>query len=212
VASRWERSASDASGMTDGVKRSQDISLSGASLVAHVRADLAANYHRTGIAGFLVALTINTGFSTAFRFRMIQYFAHRSAPLKLIARLIWRAGVRKTACHLHWNAKIGPGLSLPHPTGIVVGEGVTLGSGATIFQHVTLGTNVKGGRAYPKIGDNVTLYAGACLIGAISVGNGATVGAHSVVNFDIPEGATATPKGLRSGERMPPLVDGLPRR
>jgi serine O-acetyltransferase len=179
--------------------------------MAHVRADLAANYHRTGIAGFLIALTINTGFSTAFRFRVVHYLSHRSAVLKLIGRLIWRAGVRSTACHLHWKAKIGPGLSLPHPTGIVIGEGVTLGSGATIFQHVTLGTNVKGGRVYPQLGNNVTLYAGACLVGAISVGNGATVGAHSVVNFDIPDGATATAKGLRSGGRMQPLVDGLPR-
>jgi serine O-acetyltransferase len=198
--------------MIDRVKRSQDISLSRGSLVDHVRADLAANYHRTGFVGFLVALTINTGFSTAFRFRVVHYLSHRSAPLKLIGRLIWRAGVRNTACHLHWKAKVGPGLSLPHPTGIVIGEGVTLGSGATIFQHVTLGTNVKGGRAYPQVGDNVTLYAGACLVGAISVGDGATVGAHSVVNFDIPDGATATARGLRSDSRIPPLVDGLPSR
>jgi serine O-acetyltransferase len=82
----------------------------------------------------------------------------------------------------------------PHPVGIVIGEGVRLGERVTIYQSVTLGGarlgDWKAGR-YPSIGDDVTIFAGAVILGAVTVGAGATIGANSVVLSDVPPGHTA---------------------
>jgi serine O-acetyltransferase len=89
------------------------------------------------------------------------------------------------------NAKIGSGLKLPHPHGVVIGHGCEIGSDCTILQGVTLGERYTSeGHKYPKIGDNVVIGAGAKLLGGIEVGSRAKIGANSVVLRDIPCGAT----------------------
>ncbi len=94
---------------------------------------------------------------------------------------------------MHCGASIGPGLNLPHPNGIVVGAGVRIGARCRIYQQVTLGAR-SGERAngeYPTLGDDVVIYPGAKLIGAVTVGNGAVVGANAVVTKDVPAFHTA---------------------
>lgn len=82
----------------------------------------------------------------------------------------------------------------PHPTSIVIGEGVRLGEGVTIYQNVTLGGSRLGdwqaGR-YPTIEAGVTIFAGAVIVGKITIGQGSTIGANSVVTRDVPPGTTA---------------------
>lgn len=85
---------------------------------------------------------------------------------------------------------VGPGLLLNHPSGVVLGNGASVGSNCTILQNVTLGERFVDGRGahdYPTVGDEVTLGAGACVLGAVKIGNGATVGANSVVLTDVPD-------------------------
>lgn len=85
---------------------------------------------------------------------------------------------------------VGPGLLLNHPSGVVLGNGASVGSNCTILQNVTLGERFVDGRGahdYPTVGDEVTLGAGACVLGAVKIGNGATVGANSVVLADVPD-------------------------
>ncbi len=89
------------------------------------------------------------------------------------------------------SARIGPGLLLPHPVGIVVGDDVEIGDNATIYQHVTLGQRGARDQSYPVIGHNVVIYAGAVIIGNITIGDGAVIGANAVVTGDVPAGATA---------------------
>ncbi len=82
------------------------------------------------------------------------------------------------------DVKIGRGLKLPHPQGIVIGKGAVLGENCTIYQQVTIGGH--GGSdtpaIYPTIGKDVILYAGAKVIGAITVADRTMVGANSVLN------------------------------
>lgn len=89
---------------------------------------------------------------------------------------------------------IGKGLILPHTQGTVIGAR-SIGENAIIFQGVTLGAKqLDPGFAphlRPSVGDNVTLGAGAKVIGAVTVGSNASVGANSVVLSDIPEKAVA---------------------
>lgn len=92
------------------------------------------------------------------------------------------------------KCSIGIGLQLPHPVGIVIGEGVKIGRNSVIYQHATLGGARRGdwqaGR-YPSLGDNVVLFAGVVIVGAVNVGDHCVVGANSVVIKNIPSNSTA---------------------
>jgi serine O-acetyltransferase len=86
------------------------------------------------------------------------------------------------------TTRIGGGLVMPHPNGIVIHVDTEIGPNCLIMQNVTLGTNVKG--AAPRIGGHVDLFAGACVLGAVTVGDHARVGALALVLDDVPAGAT----------------------
>lgn len=80
---------------------------------------------------------------------------------------------------------------LPHPLGIVIGHDVEVGSNVRIQQHVTLGRPVpRQSAGYPTIGDNVVIGTGATVLGDITIEEGATIGANSVVLYDVPADTT----------------------
>jgi serine O-acetyltransferase len=98
------------------------------------------------------------------------------------------------ACYLSPQAAIGKGLVLPHPTGVVIGDGVTIGNDVTIYQGVTIGASRMGEGAlglYPIIGDGVIIYAGAKIVGNIKIGARSIIGANAVVFENIPEDSVA---------------------
>lgn len=83
---------------------------------------------------------------------------------------------------------IGPGLYVPHPVGVTV-MASSIGSNVTLVGSITIG--MRNELAFPVIGDNVLVGAGARILGGITVGNGAKIGANAVVVKDVPAGATA---------------------
>ena len=87
---------------------------------------------------------------------------------------------------IHPAAKIGYGILMDHATGIVIGETSTVGNNVSIMQSVTLGgTGKEEGDRHPKVGDGVLISAGAKILGNISIGCGAKIGAGSVVLEDV---------------------------
>lgn len=108
-------------------------------------------------------------------------------------QLFYRLNFLMNGCTISWEAQIGPGLRLPHPAGIVIGESVKIGDNANIHQNVCMG------RRRPNeepmlpivIGNNVTIYAGAVFVSGIAIGDNAVIGANSVVLCDVPAGCTA---------------------
>ncbi|MDO4301388.1 MAG: serine acetyltransferase [Clostridia bacterium] len=80
----------------------------------------------------------------------------------------------------------GKHLMIPHPIGIVIGDGVVMGSNCTIYQGVTIGQ--KNGY-YPVIGDNVCIYPNSVILGDIKIGNNVVIGAGSVVINDVCDNA-----------------------
>jgi len=95
--------------------------------------------------------------------------------------------------HISANAQIGEGFKLPHPVGIVIGEGVVIGKNVKIFQNVTLGGKQIGDAKqlnYPTVGDNVVIFAGAVVVGKIRIGNNSIIGSNAFIQKDIPDGAT----------------------
>ena len=92
---------------------------------------------------------------------------------------------------IHPSASIGTSVFLDHATGIIVGAYVVIGDEVTILQNVTIGRKqALPGRA-PRIGRGVLLSAGATILGDVSVGDFAKIGAGSVVETDVPAGCTA---------------------
>ncbi|MBO9582352.1 MAG: serine acetyltransferase [Sphingobium sp.] len=93
-----------------------------------------------------------------------------------------------TGANIPITTRIGGGLVMPHPGGIVVHADAEIGPNCLIMQNVTVGTNVKGG--VPRIGGHVDLFAGACVLGAVTIGDHARIGALALVLEDVPPGAT----------------------
>lgn len=93
------------------------------------------------------------------------------------------------------GARIGPGFRLIHPTNVVIGTGVEIGENCLIFHDVTLGTGQIPGT--PKIGSNVDIYCGARVLGGVSIGDDAMIGANCVVTRDIPAASIVVPPPAR---------------
>ena len=96
-----------------------------------------------------------------------------------------------TGAEIRPSARIGPGLVIQHPNGIVIGPDVVAGRGLTLFGKITIGRvrnpNAPGGGS-PVIGDNVRIGTTSSLLGPITVGNNVQIGAHSLVVEDVPDG------------------------
>src|SRR5688572_5851924 len=96
-----------------------------------------------------------------------------------------------TGIEIHPAAQIGEALFIDHGMGVVIGETAEVGECVTVYQGVTLGgTGFATGKRHPTVQDNVTIGSGAKLLGPITVGHGAKVGANSVVIHDVPPNST----------------------
>ena len=125
-------------------------------------------------------------------YRISRFFRLKVPLLGPLVSVIVRHVMRVyTSCDISPLAVIEKGVSFPHPIGIVIGEGVHLRTGAKVWQHVTIGSHGKSGEkmAYPEVRENVRIYAKASVIGGVTVGAGAVVGAHSLVLSDVLENA-----------------------
>lgn len=90
-------------------------------------------------------------------------------------------------CQVDKTAIIGDSLKLSHcGVSTVIGKNVRIGNNVHIYHNVTIGTRKKYTKDYPTIEDNVTIYPGSIIIGAIIVGEGSVVGAHSLINKSVP--------------------------
>lgn len=165
------------------------------------RADLAANSRRRGFIGAVGAWFLSPGFKVVTLYRWSRKCRRFGGIGRIASQLLWRWGVSATGCYLSPLAEIGPGLSLPHAVGVVVGEGVVISTAVTLYQHVTLGRAEEGVAARPLIGPEVTIYTGAVVIGGVKIGAGAVVGANSVVLHDVPAGATVAGAPAKAATR-----------
>jgi serine O-acetyltransferase len=111
--------------------------------------------------------------------------------MPLLPRTLSMATRALTGIEIHPAAKIGQGLFIDHGTGVVIGETATIGRDVTLYQGVTLGgTGFATGKRHPTVQDNVTIGSGAKLLGPITIGHGAKIGANSVVITDVPPNTT----------------------
>lgn len=161
-------------------------------LSLEIQGDFSAD--RVDFKAFAKEYLFNPRFRVLLNHRIGKFFWFSSLkPMRLIGKVYKMIMVSKRSCDISYNAKIGANLRLPHPIGIVIGDGVVIKDNVMIFQHVTLGSHGRKGHKllYPIIESGVKIFAGAIIIGDVTIGENAVIGANTVVNTDVPSGATA---------------------
>ena len=136
---------------------------------------------------------------TVLTVRMLAVVMFRVAGLagrysSLLAGLVKQLNQLITGADVAWQARIGPGLVLFHPTRVVIGPHVIAGADLTVQSSVTIGGGAgrQGGRGdSPTFGDRVEVGAGARVLGSVMIGDDALIGANAVVLSDVPTGALA---------------------
>lgn len=155
--------------------------------------------------------------------RLAHVLYHLHVPL--LPRMLTEYGHERTGCDIHPGAQLGSHFFIDHGTGVVIGETVTLGAHVKLYQGVTLGAKsfevdeegrpIKGLKRHPDIGDNVTIYAHATILGGDT-----RIGAHSIIGSNvwlmksIPDDSVAYFKGdnivVRSRRKKETLVEHFP--
>ncbi len=156
----------------------------------HLRSDIDSMMARDPAArSRLEVVLCYPGFHALFFYRLGH--AAWSRGFLLLGRWLTQIGRWLTGIEIHPGAQIGRRFFIDHGMGVVIGETAVIGDDVTLYQGVTLGgTSLKGGKRHPTLSNKVIVGAGAQVLGPITVGEGARVGANAVVLKDVPPGAT----------------------
>ena len=133
------------------------------------------------------------GAKAVFFHRIANFFA--IANFNLVARIISQFSRFLTGIEIHPNAKIGKNLFIDHGMGVVIGETSEIGDNVTIYHMVTLGgispsinsDDQRETKRHPTLQDNVVVGSGAQVLGPITIGKNAKIGANAVVTKAVPE-------------------------
>jgi serine O-acetyltransferase len=161
-------------------------------VVREVTSDVAAARDRDPAARGVGTLEILTGWAgvQALLAHRVSHALH-GAGVPMVPTAIAYAGRAVTGVEIHPAARIGADFFIDHGSGVVIGETAEIGDRVTLYQGVTLGgTGFARGKRHPTVQDDVTIGSGAKLLGPITVGHGAKVGANTVVIQDVPPRST----------------------
>jgi len=122
--------------------------------------------------------------------------------LPLLARIVAEIAHSRTGIDIHPGATIGSHFFIDHGTGVVIGETAVIGERVRLYQNVTLGAKrfpvgddgqlTKGLARHPIVEDDVVIYAGATVLGRVTIGKGAVIGGNVWVTHDVPPGGSVT--------------------
>jgi len=159
---------------------------------SEVRADVSAARDRDPAAQNVSTIEILlswAGVQALLAHRLAHALLEANVPI--VPRALSYVTRSVTGVEIHPAAKIGREFFIDHGSGVVIGETAEIGRRVTLYQGVTLGgTGFQRGKRHPTLGDNVTVGSGAKLLGPIAVGDGAKIGANTVVIEDVPPHAT----------------------
>jgi serine O-acetyltransferase len=146
------------------------------------------------------------GITAITHYRLAHELYCLGAPL--IARMISEIAHSATGIEIHPGAKIGGSFFIDHGTGVVIGETAIIGEHVRLYQAVTLGAKrfptdehgalVKGNIRHPIVEDDVIIYAGATILGRITIGRGSTIGGNVWLTRSIPPGSVISQAQIRN--------------
>lgn len=146
------------------------------------------------------------GITAAIHHRLAHILHQLGAPL--VARVISEIAHSATGIDIHPGAQIGESFFIDHGTGVVIGETAVIGRHVRVYQAVTLGAKrflkdddgilVKGNARHPIVEDDVVIYAGATILGRITIGRGSTIGGNVWLTHSVPPGSNITQAHVRS--------------
>ncbi len=141
--------------------------------------------------------------------RLAHQLYQTGAPL--LARMIAELAHAQTGIDIHPGAQIGRGFFIDHGTGVVIGETAVIGERVRLYQAVTLGAKrftttadgalEKGAPRHPIVEDDVVIYAGATVLGRITIGKGASIGGNVWLTRSVPPGSQVTQANVQSEVR-----------
>jgi serine O-acetyltransferase len=153
------------------------------------------------------------GVAAVIRHRLAHQLYRSGLPM--LARIISEAAHAATGIDVHPGADIGERFFIDHGTGVVIGQTAVIGAGVRLYQGVTLGARrfevdrdgalAKGYARHPTIADNVVIYAGASVLGRITVGSGSIIGGNVWLTESVPPGSmiSQTTARRRGAARRP---------
>jgi serine O-acetyltransferase len=131
--------------------------------------------------------------------------------LPLLARIVAELAHAQTGIDIHPGARIDAGFFIDHGTGVVIGETAVIGKRVRLYQAVTLGAKrfptdtegnlQKGLPRHPVVEDDVVIYAGATILGRVTLGKGAVIGGNVWITDDVPPGASVTQASLQNAPK-----------
>ncbi len=158
-------------------------------LIKQIKEEIAVIYERDPAIHTPLEVFLYPSFKALLRYRI----AHKLYTKKhyFLARYLSQNTARKTGIEIHPGATIGKGLFIDHGHAVVIGETTIIGDNVTLYQGVTLGgTGKEQGKRHPTLGNDVLVGAGAKVLGSFTIGDGAKIGAGSVVLCDVPPFST----------------------
>jgi len=161
-----------------------------ASVLQLIREDVACVFQRDPAARTRIEIiTTYPGVHAIFLYRIANRMWRRD--WRYLARLVSYIARIWTSIDIHPGATIGHRFFIDHGSGVVIGETAEVGDDVTLYHGVTLGgVSWNKGKRHPTLGDRVVVGAGAKILGPITIGANARVGANSVVISPVPEGRT----------------------
>ncbi len=156
-----------------------------ANLKADIRRNLGDYLPCGPLRRLVLCLTLNSVHAVVL-IRFQQWCARAHLPTIFAAKLLfWMFKIEVSK-----QARIGPGLRLPHPMGLIIAPNVVIGSNCDLYADVRLVLS-HGSRQGPQLGTNVFMGDGAKAVGAVIIGDHAVIGVSAVVTKNIPANATA---------------------
>jgi serine O-acetyltransferase len=169
--------------------------------------DLRAAYVGDPAANNFPEILIGYPGMTAIIHHRLAHVLHQQGA-RLVARMMAEIAHSRTGIDIHPGATIGPSFFIDHGTGVVIGETAIIGERVRIYQAVTLGARhfpaddngalIKGGARHPIIEDDVIIYAGATILGRITVGHSSTIGGNVWLTENVPPNSFVTQASIKS--------------
>lgn len=159
-------------------------------MLSDIKTDYRAVFERDPAArNFLDVIFASPGFHAVVAHRVAHSMWKKN--IKFPARLMSHITRFLTGVEIHPGAGIGKGFFIDHGMGVVIGETSEIGDNVTVYHGVTLGgTNYTRDKRHPTVRDNVTIGAGAKILGPLTIGENSKIGANSAVIKDVPADST----------------------